>query len=92
MENDKVFAYVCYTETGEQIVILKQENDEHEPCITIFFQPKDCSTCQMTFRFKDTDKGWDERDEQFHEFSEGKITKIIKGIENVCNDMGVEWR
>lgn len=61
---DKFAKLFEYDDIG-QVVVMADKDDEENPSIIVYCQPKGLGVCTLKIGFADTDQGWDDRDKAF---------------------------
>jgi hypothetical protein len=68
----------------DQIVVMIQSDDEGDPEVRLFYQPKDLGVCSLAIGFPDTDDGWDHAEKAFAKMDEkrvrGMVSKAMKEL------------
>ncbi|HLV16003.1 MAG TPA: hypothetical protein VKY70_00880 [Pseudomonas sp.] len=82
------FAKIFYANGIGQILVMRDTNDECNPALNIYFEPKGFGVCRIGLGFKDTDDGWEKRDEAFAKMdqamAEEAVRKQLALIEDAC--------
>jgi hypothetical protein len=71
------FAKLFSTERG-QVVVMKDQNDEADPCVRIYFSPEGLGTCAVTLSFSDNDAGYEKRDKFFGATDAQRVTEMLE--------------
>lgn len=84
-----IFAKLFISEKYGQLVAMSQENDEGAPEVRVFCQPPEMGVCSAALTFKDTDKGFDDRDAVFSKFDVEKAEVLAEQIIKSIEEMGI---
>ena len=77
------FAKLYETEEYGQILVKIDTNDETNPEIRYFFEPKNLGVCSVATAFKDdSDKSWDSAELIFNDVCEKKAKAVVKATLN----------
>ena len=79
------FAKLYRNDEYGQILVMKDTDDEGNPCI-YFFVEKNEILCRIGANFDDTNEGWEKRDEGFESIDEGKAIESVKSLIEYFNE------
>lgn len=83
MTNAKLFE----TEEYGQIVLFKDTDDNHCPCITLIVFPDGLGSCSMNLSSPDTDSGYETRDKLMDKITIEKAVRILKPVFDAAKEM-----
>ena len=72
-----------YGESADQVLVTREVDEDHAPCICVRTQPAGLGVCAVTFSFDDTDSGNDNADAEFAAIDEHKARQIAASIKKL---------
>lgn len=67
------FCKVFEDEKWGQILCMKDAGDDGNPVIKVMIEPEGLGICSAVLHYKDTDEGWDTRDQVFADVLDEKF-------------------
>lgn len=87
----KQFCRIFETEEYGQILIVADTHEETgNPAILVSVVPPDLGVCTVCISFKDSDEGWDARDDALVNFTLGKAERMANGIFSAANPFSTQ--
>ena len=80
MKVKNTFAKLYDTELG-QILVKIDENDEWNPEVRFYFQPKNLGVCNFAYTMKDdSEESWEVAQDIFNETTKDKAVETVRGL------------
>lgn len=71
-----------FGEGDNQIAAIIKANDKTDQAeVSIFFKPKGLGVCQANFGYPNTNRGWEQAEKFFREFSQKQGEQIKNSVE-----------
>lgn len=90
--NHPTFAKLFNFESIGQIVVIKQNNDDANPEVRLFFQPPEdlgLGVCNYSFSWEDDDLGHAAQDKCFDDLTADVVAELVQGLIDQVTDSGL---